>query len=546
MRRGERVTTARAVASQAPIGATPEDARSRSAGAAVRRFWPGHRTAVLLGSVAVAAALLTFGRLHRLENGDSLVPVLVSLQRWTPFFWDQERYGMLVPLLALPVRHPLWNLLAQRLLLGVAGLGAVVLLARHVLAGRDWPLAGALAAAGLLAAAPAPWLFEYLFDQPYGLSLALAVAGLALAEPRGDGRRPWARLVSGALLVVAAHWVNAAAGVLLGTLAAARAAVDRLEGEDGRAVAARLARDAGLLALGLVAGQVFLRAYPALSGTPLRLDVAPLPLSALPGAWTTFFANAWRNAGPWPAVLWAASVAGVGLLALPSLRRHLGGALLRVSALLGAALAYALFAGSLRWVEENAFHWRYLAPSALLVHLAAASLLAEPLARLRRTARPAALAALALIPVAALAAAGPPSLARLRGDLDAVAGRLTNDVLAARCDVLVGEYWTVWPTVWHAALVLHERGEARRLYGLTHRATPSAAVWWDRRGEVRLCRPAGEDAAAARWLRDFGMPPARAVERVGAVEVLAPAAATGSPRAPPPAMRGRPAVGPAR
>ncbi|MCM2335078.1 MAG: hypothetical protein NDI82_14180, partial [Anaeromyxobacteraceae bacterium] len=67
--------------------------------------------------------------------------MLVSLQRWTPFYWDQERYGMLVPLLALPVRDPLWNLLLQRGLLVLGGLAAVVLLARHALPDRDWPVA---------------------------------------------------------------------------------------------------------------------------------------------------------------------------------------------------------------------------------------------------------------------------------------------------------------------------------------------------------------------------------------------------------------------
>jgi hypothetical protein len=38
---------------------------------------------------------------------------------------------------------------------------------------------------------------------------------------------------------------------------------------------------------------------------------------------------------------------------------------------------------------------------------------------------------------------------------------------------------------------------------------------------VRVCRPAGEEKAADRWLRDFGLPPMRPVERAGAVEVLA-------------------------
>jgi hypothetical protein len=445
--------------------------------------------------------------------------VLVSLQRWTPFYWDQERYGMLVPLLALPVRDPFWNLLLQRFLLAAAGLGAIVLLARHVLAGRDWPLAGALAAGALLVATPAPWLFEYLFDQPYGLSLALAAAGLALAEPLPDRRRHAGRLAAGGLLVVAAHWVNAATGVLLLPLAVARAAGDRVEGEGDR-VRARLGRDAALLAVGLAAGQGLLRLHPLLADAPLRLDVSPLPLAALPSAWATFLGNAWREAGAWPALLGAAAAAGTALLGLAPLRAHLPGAALRAAALVAAALAYALFAGSLRWVQENAFHWRYLAPSAVLVHLAACSLLAEALARLRRTARPVALAALALLPAAALAAAGQPSLARVRADLDHAAGRLTPDVLGARCDLVAGDYWSVWPAVFHAALVLHERGEERRVWGVSHRTNPTVRQWWDRRAALRICRPRGEEAQAERWLRAFHLWPVRVVERRGAVDVL--------------------------
>jgi len=461
------------------------------------------------------------GRFHALEHGDSIVPVLVSLQRWTPFYWDQERYGMLVPLLALPIRNPLWNLLFQRGCLVLAGLGAVVLLARHVLAGRDWPLAGALAAGALLAAAPAPWLFEYLGDQPYGLSLLLALAGLALAEPAA-GRRPWPRLASGLVLVAAAHWVNAATGILLLALAVARAVADRLEGEPPGAVRDRLAVDGALLLAGLAAGQVFLRLWPVLTAYPLRLDVAPLPLADLPAAWAALLANAWRDAGEWPAALLAGGGLGLALLSLPPLRPRLPGALLRAAALLAAALAYALFAGSLAWVRDNAFHWRYLAPSAVLVHLAAVSLLAEPLARLPRLARPAGAAALALVPALALAAYGGPSPARVRADLDRVAGRHTADVLAAGCRLVAGDYWSVWPAVWHAALVSYERGVPGGAWGVTHRTNATVMAWWTLpRGTLRICRPHGEDAAAERWLRAFHLWPVSVVERRETVDVLA-------------------------
>jgi hypothetical protein len=470
--------------------------------------------------VAVAAALVDLGSFHRLEQGDSIVPVLVSLQRWTPFYWDQERYGMLVPLLAVPIRDPLWNLLFQRFALALAGLGAVVLLARHVLAGRDWPLAGALAAGALLAAAPAPWLFEYLGDQPYGLSLLLALGGLAVAEPGADGRRARPRLAVGLALVAAAHWVNAATGILLLPLAAARAAADRLEGEPASAIRARLVVDGALLAAGLAAGQLFLFLWPAVTRFPLRLDVAPLPAGELPAAWAALAANAWRGAGAWPAALLGAAAAGVALLSLPPLRSRVPGALLRAAALVAAAVAYALFAGSLRWVRDNAFHWRYLAPSAVLVHLAAVSLLAEPLARLPRLARTSALAALALVPAAALSAYGAPSMARVRADLDRVAGRHTADVLAARCALVAGDYWSVWPAVWHASLVARERGDPRPVWGVSHRTNATVLQWWPRRAELRICRPLGEDAQAERWMRSFHLWPARVVERRGTVDVL--------------------------
>jgi hypothetical protein len=516
--------------------------------------WPRRRPLVLLGAVAAAALLLDLSSLHGLEHGDSIVPVLVSLQRWTPFYWDQERFGMLVPLLAWPVRDPLANLLLQRGLLVLAGLGAVVLLARHVLAGRDWPLAGALATGSLLALAPGEWLFEYLGDQPYGLGLALALGGLALAEGGGGpsarrgaegGARAWAeawprvpalRLAGALALVLLAHWVNAAAGLLLLPLALARAGADLLEGVRARDVRARLGLEAGLLAIGLAAGQAAIAAYPALTGKPLRLETGALAPGEWPRAWATLFENAWREAAIWGSVLVVAAAAGVLLLALPPLRRGLRPALLRAGVLLAAALAYALLAGSLRWVQANAFHWRYLAPSAVLVHLAATSLLAEPLARLPRLARPAGLAALALVPLGALLAGGAPSLAAVRADLDRVAGAHTEAILAARCTAIAGDYWTVWPAVWHALLVRRERGDPLPVYGVSHRSGPTLPAFLAVPPEQRrVCVAEGETAHAERWFRDYRLGPLDEVARAGGVRILVqrPAPAPRTPESPP-------------
>jgi len=493
-----------------------------------RRAWP------LLAALVAAAALLDLGSLHRLEHGDSILPVLVSLQRWTPFYWDQERFGMLVPLLALPIRDPLWNLLLQRFLMLLAGLTTVVLLARHLFAERDWPLVGATAATTLLLFAPEPWRFEFLGDQPYGLALALALGGLAFAEPPPHGaRRPRWRIAVGLLLVLLAHLVNPATGVVLGLLAMGRALEDWFTepAEALGAIRERLLVDAGLLAAGLTAGQLSIMLYPALTGNPLLLAVGFLPLAEWPSAWAATVARAWAEAPWWGGALLGCAGLGGALMLLPSSRGWRRDALVRAGMLVFAAVAYSAFVGALAWVAANDHHPRYLAPAAVLLHLAILSLVAEPLARALRASRPALVAALVALPLAALAVGGAPSLARVRADLDAKTGSLTEDVLAARCQLIAGDYWSVWTGVWHASLVARERGlrdEAgagpRRVWGVSHRATPTVPQWKALPVEsVRICRVRGEqpEREAERWLRTYHAWPVRVVERRATVDVLA-------------------------
>src|SRR5262249_54521827 len=116
----------------------------------------------LLVVCAGVAMWIDFGTLHRYHNGDALVPVLVSLYRWTPFYWGQNRLGMLLPLLAIPFRNPLTNLLVQMGLSTFAALASMCLLARYTLPQGLWQLAALLSTAGFLAFAPAWMRFETL------------------------------------------------------------------------------------------------------------------------------------------------------------------------------------------------------------------------------------------------------------------------------------------------------------------------------------------------------------------------------------------------
>ena len=107
-----------------------------------------------LGSRRDLLGTLTFGVLSfavalgwtlDLHNADSLIPTLVSLDYWLPFFWGQDRFGMLLPLVAAPVHDSFWNLVVQN------ALGVFLLLRRRLRRGGE--MCGPRACAGASGAA---------------------------------------------------------------------------------------------------------------------------------------------------------------------------------------------------------------------------------------------------------------------------------------------------------------------------------------------------------------------------------------------------------
>src|SRR3954451_10380405 len=168
--------------------------------------------AVVLIVAAVLAVWIGLGTVHDYDHADSLLPVLVSTQRWTPFFWGQDRFGMLVPLLAMPIRHPLANLLVQGWMMTAAGLLAPFAAARFRPARDDpWIAIGAGANLLFLLLTPPVVQFDWLPAQPYGLSMCLGFAALVIAE---RSTRPAATIVAGILLALAC-WINIGIVVML-------------------------------------------------------------------------------------------------------------------------------------------------------------------------------------------------------------------------------------------------------------------------------------------------------------------------------------------
>ena len=442
---------------------------------------------------------------------------MISLQCWTPFVWEQDRFGMLVPLLATPISNPLGNLIFQAFLTTFAGLATFFVLARHAIRDPSYPIAGAIASVTFLALTPPYFRFEYLVDTSYGIGLSLATWGLILVEP-GPVTSLRRRLVLAVVLSILAHWVNSATALFLGPYVVFRSVygaglrpsswpsailsyrpipiLDRLQILVRGLWRLESIRAILVLAIGYEAGRVMIAA-----NRYQPTDLSPSDIEQWPRAWRELSRTSWVALMPptWAAPLAIETVLGLGGLAGwgKRLRPEVGRSAL---ALLMTAVVLGLLMGTRRWVAINEYSFRYLFPSAILAQTALAGLATSSLriaAPQKLWSRLASSMFASLVLVAAAAwSYGWPSVATVRRDLDQKFGAMTEDLLAARATCLAGNYWTVWPAVFHANMTLRDRGESRMVWGLTFRSQPSYERWRDRLDDdCRVAMPRGDGEA---------------------------------------------------
>ena len=481
-----------------------------------------------LAAVTVLAALLAgwmdLSPLHRYHNSDSLIPVLVSLDRWTPFFWEQNRFGMLLPLLALPFRHPFHNLLVQVWLRLLALVLSFFLLARVTVPRRYWPAVGGTALALVLAVRSVPHL-TYLHEQPYFQAMALALGGVLLLE--GEG---WRRRIGGSILVALAFWISPGTLFWLAPLVALRRPHPRPlshlppqpppgEGRQARAwrrnylfVLLGACLEASLAASALYARHAY-------GGT----DLGTAPIKDWPLGWRRLAEETVHYLSPgWMVTLLlllavAATLSVVSRLS-PLSRRGPGretgeGPGVRAPfaaglALTAAALGELAVLGTSGWIHRQLFDVRYLTSGLTALTVAGPALffcliLERAPVSWQRTAN--ALVLAALIPLT-LFRFGPPSPARARTALDTGLGLCSPAVLASGATHVIGNFWRVWPAVFHANLRLDERGDQHKIWGITYRSAPTRSLWtpadWTRARFAGL----GPDSEIERERRRFGIP----------------------------------------
>lgn len=467
-------------------------------------LWPA-----LLWSAA-AAMVLDLSPLHAHHHGDSLVLVLTSLVKWTPMYWEQNRLGTLVPLLALPVRDPLGNLLLQGWLNLFASLASMALLCRYLLRSAAWPVAAALYTALFLLLTSDGYQFEYLLSQPIGVSTALGLGGLLLAE-RAQARRSRPLAVLGGVSCALAHWVNLGSFVTLLPLALLVPwAMSVRSGASSPAAWRRSAAPVGTVLFGALMGWVAARTL----GTWGSTAMGQAPVATWSFAWSQLLQNT-RSAmgGHLPLALAGAAVAALLFLGARTWARraHAGDAatgLLGAASGLGAALVGFLYVGTLAWTQVNEYAERYASAPVFLALASLACVAAlpsvgalGPAGARRRGLLLAGCGALAV--TTAAARYGPPSVSTARQALERDTP-LTRDLLDAGATHVLGTYWKVWPAVYRTLLVSHEEGRPHVVYGLTHRSWATHALWSAVPPEQLRLAILRDDPEEALWRETYG------------------------------------------
>ncbi|MGL6076046.1 MAG: hypothetical protein ACRC8S_17960 [Fimbriiglobus sp.] len=443
--------------------------------------WP---LALVLIFLSLSAVVLDLSAFHRLHNADSIIPILVSTQKWTFYYWEQNRFGMLVAGLALPFKNPLTNLFVQNGITIWCGLAVFPLAAKFF--GSRRPLSVGLFAAALFIFA-SPSLFQFLYLSTvnvFATSLALSFAALNLLSDRTRSAKLRYPLAFAAMLL--GVWVNAALGLFLLPLVVLVWLVQTPRS------ARRLIEMVALCVICQMINMVMqkLAPYPSTFAKIPPFDqwwellVRPVVLC-------------WSEIQPRPFYLCFGllTLLAVGQLLIPRWRTSVRRGLLTLLAVSLGSLAYVV----LMMICFDG-RWRYATPSLVLMHLAAVVAVTEVFfgeVSLRAELIRIIIAGLSLIG-AIMVNWEPPSREHINDPTLYIGGGKCTSFAELGCTHIAGDFWPTWVAIWNLNCKYYPEGHC--CYGVAFRCDPTASSWKSvPRSQVRVgCYSADHSADVAR------------------------------------------------
>jgi hypothetical protein len=452
----------------------------------------GRRVTFLLSILAGTAALLLLSFLIAtsrasiaLHNADSLIPVFVSLDHWSPFYWGQDRFGMLLALIALPVRDSFSNLVFQNALSVLLLLLGVLSVHRRV--GNRAAFAFTLVSCALLIAMSPPEIFRMLFTTDQSYVPALGLSGIALwCSTSSNAAR---RLLTGPILILAA-WTNV--GVALFVLLYAATLTLRPWSR----------RSAALIAAWSAVGMA-IHYWMQTLAPDQTTEIAPPVWSEAPLMLSRFFIDTYVMGG---LVFWSVLLA-LWLFALWSsfrLRNVWPAARDTLVCSLIASIVYgmsmALFASGLPRHMMAAVPLLYVLPLVVTAQ------------SLPRAATVASLAAVpVMLAVGLLIGVQNPKDAR-RALTEVLGQGLQNSLYGHRVVAVTGDYWSVWPLVFATNLLHEQMDGSRPVLPIALRADILRSRWRDTlRPDMAVAIIPAEDRLY--WTVQPDLPPLHTVEK---------------------------------
>jgi hypothetical protein len=383
-----------------------------------------------------------------------------------------------------------------------------------VVPGRRGLLAGAVGFAAWILFFPVKATYKYFYiEQPYAASIALFLAAAHVFKtiPMDQllSLKSWKRwLLVGAGLFVA-HWVN------LGVAPAGFALIALYAWQRRRSRWA-LFGAAATLAFAANWWIMHLARYPNEDQTQL-LSVVPWLKNLL--AMTRLL---WEENITEPAWSLGVLAAAGALLAWSSWSGLRRAELLRSTLpFWGAGLFFYLLAADMKWVAVNDHSPRYITHSLLFffvgMGIAMVAMVPWKINAMRRSLWLFLLVLLLLPPVARF---GLPSISLPRRVLEDRFGAYTAQILVWNPAFMIGDYWRVWPTVFHAHWKQIEKGKAFDFFGLSHRSFPTHYMWENlMRPGARLVALEG-DSDLQKYLDLYQVSPVRELERKNGLILL--------------------------
>ncbi|MDX2226371.1 MAG: hypothetical protein SFY92_04645 [Verrucomicrobiae bacterium] len=464
--------------------------------------------------VALTALQIDLGNFHRFHTSDSLMHTIMSTQRWTFFFWDQNRYGAFFALLASPVRDPFWNLLLLYWMVLTCALGSFFALTRYLIPEGPWWAAGALSLLMFLGLTGDLTAFIFIY-QPYATAAFWGLTGLIILETPGRG---WRRGFFATLALFVSAWICMPMPLMLGLLVLLRHLPDMVGRR--RVAVWEIIPAVSLLALNFLIILAISNMWPyrweygisPVSLWPesfLKLSFnlfyyyfahGKIPLTLLMSGASLFFLLRFRTDQDWRTVLWMC-----------------------FSCLITALAALGLFAFT-DWVLKHDFRPDYAASAYFFLQGAISILVISAcFGRVRDVQKPYITGmGMVLIVGVSLAVYGWPSVRGVDRDLDAFVGPYARQVIDLKASHVMGEFTRVWPVAFYANVLRYRQGQREPIHVISAHATTTRDRWSKVPRERVRVATFRNDPQADHYREGYRLPPLEPVAQNETFIVLSP------------------------